>query len=350
MFCPKCGKEIPDESKFCPFCGEKILPGEKAPEQPSEPVPAPKKSNRKLILIPVIAVVIAAAVLTPYLVKQNGYKKLYNQAVSELNAGKYFDAADTILQLMEVQPEYEGADELLSEAVRGESEYLVQSDDYLTAIEVLTVYQELDDSLQGELERVQSSAHDRAVELYREKDYERSVQLFTSLPPFPDSNQYCALLMLHLEGDELETETLRSCYLALREDLTFEDTKEVLVSFTSIARRFLIGKWETSDGQYFFQGQGDHCVYNLPSDKFDTYIPDSSKSNSDESGINWEKVWKKLHPGESLDNEYKVNDGFYTISNGVEEKTLFKITVVSKDKINIYCYKDGMTYQMTRTS
>jgi uncharacterized membrane protein YvbJ len=24
MFCPNCGKEIPDGSKFCPYCGIKI--------------------------------------------------------------------------------------------------------------------------------------------------------------------------------------------------------------------------------------------------------------------------------------------------------------------------------------
>jgi uncharacterized membrane protein YvbJ len=24
MFCPKCGKEIPDGSKFCPYCGYQI--------------------------------------------------------------------------------------------------------------------------------------------------------------------------------------------------------------------------------------------------------------------------------------------------------------------------------------
>ncbi len=34
MFCPECGKEIPDNSIFCTFCGAKILrPGESADEQ-----------------------------------------------------------------------------------------------------------------------------------------------------------------------------------------------------------------------------------------------------------------------------------------------------------------------------
>jgi len=28
MFCPNCGKEIPDETKFCPYCGVKVERGE----------------------------------------------------------------------------------------------------------------------------------------------------------------------------------------------------------------------------------------------------------------------------------------------------------------------------------
>lgn len=29
MFCPKCGKEVPDSTKFCPSCGEDLSLGRK---------------------------------------------------------------------------------------------------------------------------------------------------------------------------------------------------------------------------------------------------------------------------------------------------------------------------------
>jgi len=58
MFCPNCGKQIPDGSKFCPYCGEKIETVENIPEKRS----AVRKKNSLLILIPIIVVVIAAGI------------------------------------------------------------------------------------------------------------------------------------------------------------------------------------------------------------------------------------------------------------------------------------------------
>lgn len=33
MFCPKCGKELPNDSAFCPACGNKLSRGADEPEQ-----------------------------------------------------------------------------------------------------------------------------------------------------------------------------------------------------------------------------------------------------------------------------------------------------------------------------
>ncbi|MBQ2203257.1 MAG: zinc ribbon domain-containing protein, partial [Oscillospiraceae bacterium] len=44
MFCPQCGKQIPDQSKFCPGCGATLTDAVKAAvqqpqsfEQPAQP-------------------------------------------------------------------------------------------------------------------------------------------------------------------------------------------------------------------------------------------------------------------------------------------------------------------------
>jgi predicted nucleic acid-binding Zn ribbon protein len=57
MFCPKCGKQIPDRSKFCPYCGAKIM-AESIPEERK----AVRKKNSLLIFIPIIVVVIAVGI------------------------------------------------------------------------------------------------------------------------------------------------------------------------------------------------------------------------------------------------------------------------------------------------
>ena len=59
MFCPNCGKQIPNGSKFCPYCGVKITTIE-------EQKPLKKKKRKislSIILIPIIAVVVVSSVL-----------------------------------------------------------------------------------------------------------------------------------------------------------------------------------------------------------------------------------------------------------------------------------------------
>jgi uncharacterized membrane protein YvbJ len=57
MFCPYCGKQIPDGSKFCPYCGAKISAGS-IPEK-EKPV---RKKNYLFILIPIIVLIIVVGI------------------------------------------------------------------------------------------------------------------------------------------------------------------------------------------------------------------------------------------------------------------------------------------------
>jgi TM2 domain-containing membrane protein YozV len=34
MFCPKCGKEVPDTASFCPYCGASLKPAETVKAEP----------------------------------------------------------------------------------------------------------------------------------------------------------------------------------------------------------------------------------------------------------------------------------------------------------------------------
>lgn len=40
MFCPKCGSNVPDSTKFCPTCGA-LLAGEAQQAPATEPQPEP---------------------------------------------------------------------------------------------------------------------------------------------------------------------------------------------------------------------------------------------------------------------------------------------------------------------
>ncbi|WP_302152654.1 zinc ribbon domain-containing protein [uncultured Enorma sp.] len=90
MFCPKCGQELPDGSKFCPECGSPLTPKVGNQAQPAgsaassstayAPVAGAKKS-RKPLIIGGIAVMAVAAVVGVVLLVMNvfgGGSKLVN--------------------------------------------------------------------------------------------------------------------------------------------------------------------------------------------------------------------------------------------------------------------------------
>ena len=70
MFCRKCGKQIPDNTKFCTFCGAQVQPGPQAGggRQPAaspgpSPAPSPKKQKNGGRLLLIICGIFAAIVL-----------------------------------------------------------------------------------------------------------------------------------------------------------------------------------------------------------------------------------------------------------------------------------------------
>lgn len=73
MFCTKCGKQIPDDSKFCEFCGERFEEPAGAPATISNPANKieqgvkelmnGKKDSKQLIIVGVAAVAVLAVVI-----------------------------------------------------------------------------------------------------------------------------------------------------------------------------------------------------------------------------------------------------------------------------------------------
>ena len=58
MFCPNCGKQIPEDSRFCPACGKEHTPARSGPASP-----APAKSAHTITLNAKTLLMIAAALV-----------------------------------------------------------------------------------------------------------------------------------------------------------------------------------------------------------------------------------------------------------------------------------------------
>ena len=114
--------------------------------------------------------------------------------------------------------------------------------------------------------------------------------------------------------------------------LDFEDTKSIIVENEICFDQFISGEWYTADGNnyfkanlyylktenHYYQNKEGHCAYNLPSFK---------------------------NPG----GYYKIMDGvYYEGKKGAENQKQFKFSIVDKNTISIYCYKNNKNYTLYR--
>ena len=65
MFCPNCGKELPEGSRFCPSCGKECAPGQPGtlPPAPTKPASTVTLNTKTLLIAAVAVIVVLLAVL-----------------------------------------------------------------------------------------------------------------------------------------------------------------------------------------------------------------------------------------------------------------------------------------------
>lgn len=68
MFCPNCGEELSNDSKFCNKCGEKIEGDKHDFEKTKENVKTNNGNNKKIIIILAAIVIILAVITIPFLI------------------------------------------------------------------------------------------------------------------------------------------------------------------------------------------------------------------------------------------------------------------------------------------
>ncbi len=330
-------------------------------------------------------------------------EKQYDAAIeifTDLSKSNYKDSSERILEtqylhaqdLLDNEEDYENAYEMLKalgdysdakETLEGclflwAADYL-NKDDSLNALRVLE-YGKNNPTIKKEIDNLKESIYQEAISLYRtnkeEKQFDAFI-MFYVLYPYERANDYIALLKekyemfdwetsdspkgeterrleiinlrpfyekckskgivmkgrnKSLEKDYLpdkveyqfdnkkEADKITHSYSDLVKLLDFEDTADLIIENAEYTKKYLTGTWRTSDGKYYFTMESDgYTKYNLPGMDFGEY--------------------------------YRIEDGNYLLyyeKDPEDTRTLFSFEIVNKDTINIYCYKDYMSYRLIR--
>ena len=124
MFCPYCGKQLPDETKFCGGCGAKLMP--------QAPVKKSGKATKIIAVLAVVILLLAAGSAALLLLGGNSdpWQKQYDRGMDYLSDGEYEEAAEAFLKAIKI-------DDDRPEAYKRAAKAYVKMEDYEAAIEIL---------------------------------------------------------------------------------------------------------------------------------------------------------------------------------------------------------------------
>lgn len=164
-------------------------------------------------------------------------------------------------------------------------------------------------------ESIQGTVYTYALDLYAYGWLSEAAPYFQSLNNYAQASEYLVLC-----NTCSNTTTVEQLW-ALRD---FANANEILLTQFYLCE-FLVGTWSTASGVYYYNMEamsGDseyayYCTYNLPWQYSGDFVIESG-------------IYKVYHNGGSA----ALNE--------------FMISIVSWDKIAVYCYKDGSTYTLYR--
>ena len=307
-FCYKCGKQLPEGSRFCQFCGVKIEKSflgliVETDEEKKHSGISPKR------IVSILAAVIITSCMIGGFVLYYQFDSAYESAREAIIQCR-FKEAEELLMFPEVVLE---RDADLAECIRY-GKYFEEGNFYFSYTMLRQKAEEGNvyaDSLMEELTKI---IYREAVTLYNQKDYYQAKKIFAEIQSHSDSKKYLLLCEAHTSWYWTDRE-----YQSYMSILGFKDMKEVILADGSNAERYLIGTWKTSDGKYYFRMNADgNTNYSLP--------------------------WLALS-----NSHYDIKDGIYYLyreSDTSTRKNVFKFTVVDETTMKVYCYKDGSTYTL----
>ncbi len=157
--------------------------------------------------------------------------------------------------------------------------------------------------------------YDVAKAYYASGDYENAITGFILSGSYERSYDYFTLSLIHQYG---VTASDKDSLVAL---IGFEDAAALLLSTFDIAWEFLLGEWSCSAGTLEFKSKSDsnHLTYSLSA-------PDFGDSWGIENGLLY----------------------FFDSDSPSDTRNVYLFTVVSKNEMSCYAYKNGNTYTLKR--
>ena len=145
MFCPNCGNQIPDDSKFCGKCGTKLMTD----------APGKKKTGKtvKIIAIAAAILLLLAAGLGIFVLlggNSDPWQDQYDLGMRYLSEGNYEEAVLAFLAAIDIDPNR-------PEAYKRAAKAYIKLDDYEAAREILLegIEETDDEDLMEELEELE---------------------------------------------------------------------------------------------------------------------------------------------------------------------------------------------------
>lgn len=325
MFCKYCGKKISAESEFCPYCGKKldtaallkkeittdskdiddkymdaalkITPKIKAEKQQASD--KGKRLNKKLLIIPIVLLLLVG-----------GFAGVCIHAYNLADDGDFVKAS-----------KYKSIifwDEDFGMYVNGGEAY--DNEELIAAYKSFSKIPDYRNS-NTYLSKIKSQAYDMALKMFNEGEVYNSRAYF-ELSGEGDSDKYLKTIDVLLGSSNVNT---------LKDIITFEPAKKILLLNNTNGSDFLAGEWYSSDGDWYlklttkptaqslFTARNSTITYNLPKDDYGEYF------TIENSAI------------------------YFFNNNGASDKRMaFKINLIDWNTININCAYDNSTYTLYR--
>ena len=265
--------------------------------------------------------------------------QLARNIYSELSAYGYKDSSDKVLEteyrkgvytLYELK-EYQEAfsiffklsreDYVKAEEMKDETNFvwakaLIEEEDYVAAYNKLDVIKNYSNASEI-LDALTEVMYYEGQILYRDGKYSEARAYFSCIDSYSNSDNY---LLLIDARNTTNAKELTDIVKEIEDMFYFEDAAEVLLFNQSIARIFLVGEWNSSNGYYGldFEQDGSSYYYNLP-------------------------VYYSSYT-------YHIENGKYMVSidNDSETKCQFVLELLTPDSMKVYCNKDKSTYILYR--
>ena len=364
MNCPKCGCSLPGDSEFCQYCGIHLE------YQPSIGIQTEESTFSTNVVSPTEPVVRASmsdndpkgkSVVGTNVARKSKlrYCKLCGHAIDGVTkkctgCGKQYFKAKlkplyVVLAIFILLSGYVGVNYFCAVSAMNDQKF-IESQQYFDNLFVsktifsakyayvkagvlmeegkyiasLNAFSKLDDvpipvSITDYLKSKIYSAGQAAYQAGNMTEAKRN---FNAISSYRRSDDYLILISCS-ENSNLDSSSSLINYIRLLNLLGFENADEIILKNKSTAELFLNGRWEDGDtNPYYFEMKNEsdggwRCQYNLP---------------------------------------HKDAEGYYYISNGIysvgetelSAAKYFKFSIINRDTISVYCYKDGSTHKLYR--